>query len=64
MTDEELKDAYNAGSRVRVINSDYSFYGIIDTWFRKRDGKSVRCIVESDERVCLIQSAKNLELVK
>lgn len=64
MNDKELIDAYNRGRRVVIVNSDYHFEGEILAYFYKRDGKSIRCVVESADRICLIQSAKNLELVR
>lgn len=64
MTEYELAECFAHHFRVKVINSDYNFEGVIDTVFRKRDGIALRCVVESDDRVCLIQSCKNLERVK
>lgn len=64
MTDNELDEAYLRKSRVRVNNHDYEFEGVLVTIFTKKNNKSVRVVVEDDNGLLLIQSAKNLELVK
>lgn len=64
MNNNQLDEAHLRQSRVRIVNHDYDFEGIIVDIFLKRNLTSVRCVVEDDRRVCLIQSAKNLELVE
>lgn len=75
MTNEEMKEAWRHFRRVKVVNSDYVFSGLIVSVFNKRfhpvkgencqhTNRQTRCVVESDDRVCLIQSAKNLVLAE
>lgn len=67
MNDEEMMRAYLQRKRVATANHDYAFQGIIISTFLKRarpDGiPRKRCVIENDDGLCLIQSAKNLILV-
>lgn len=60
MIDAEAYHARDFDQRVKVQNHDYVFEGYIIAAFTKRDNISVRCVVENDDKVCLIQSPKNL----
>jgi hypothetical protein len=72
MTDEEMREAYLNGMHVSVCNHDYKFTGHITIIFRKFKKGDVaiagaatgpwRCVVQNGDGVCLIQSAKNLEI--
>jgi hypothetical protein len=63
MSDEELVMALSVpGKRFRVTGHEYKFEGTVQIIFRKRNG-NVRCVVENDDGVCLIQSLKNIEEV-
>jgi hypothetical protein len=71
MTDEEMRDAFWNHGKVQVKNHDYKFSGQIAIIFRKYkpDDTSYggatgpwRCVVQNMDGVCLIQSAKNLEI--
>lgn len=65
MTNEELMYAKERNLKVRVENHDYAFEGWILTIFCKYNApEKIRCVVESGEGLCLIQSAKNLEFAK
>lgn len=48
------------GARVRNTGSDYHFEGVIVAIFQKRNGL-LRCVVENDDGILHIFSAKNLE---
>lgn len=60
MTNDDLFHAFDAKKRVFVHNHDYLFAGRIICVFRKKN-QQTRCVIENDEGLCLIQSAKNLE---
>lgn len=61
MTEPELQTAFHDWKRVHVVNSDYKFSGRILIIFQKHSGV-LRCVVENDDGVLHIFSAKNLEL--
>lgn len=71
MTNEEMVKAYELRSRVKVVNHDYEFEGQVIVLFHKikhpekhiKGDARIRCVIENDGALCLIQSAKNLELV-
>lgn len=48
------------GDRVKKITGDYKFNGNIVALFTKRDGKSVRVVVENDDGILHIFSEKNI----
>lgn len=73
MTDEEMRDCFTGYVRVEVKNHDYTFKGLIISIFRKYSFKLPeasppqgpwRCVVQNEDGVCLIQSAKNLIVAK
>lgn len=74
MTDEEMRDCYMNAHMVEVKNNDYEFCGYITTIFRKYEHKDDhlaggatgpwRCVVQNGNRFLVIQSAKNLQVVK
>ncbi len=63
MTEDELTGALMS-DRVRNKGSDYRFEGLIVAMFQKRDGGAWRCVVENDDGILHIFSAKNLERVR
>lgn len=64
MTDVELLQAFLSNARVRAITTDYKFEGSLHPPFLKRDSSQLRCVVENDDRILHIFSAKNLEVIK
>lgn len=51
------------GARVRKTTGDYTFEGVIVAWFYKRDGQTVRYVVEDDRGICLIMNRKQFEVI-
>lgn len=46
--------------RVKKVTGDYKFEGFVVSCFYKRDGKSIRYVVENDDGILHIYSEKNL----
>lgn len=56
---EKMPEQIN--KRVRKKTGDYKFDGLVVACFYKRDGVSVRYVVENDDGILHIYSEKNLE---
>lgn len=63
MTPEQCERARRENYRVKIVEHEYSFDGMIITVFRKRDSSKIRVVVENDDGICLIQNPKNLVLI-
>lgn len=53
----------DVGDRVKRVGGEYEFEGEVVERFAKRNGKSIRLVVEDDRGLCFIMSEKGVEKV-
>lgn len=61
MIDALSTAVFKVGAKVAKRTGDYVFFGIVVDVFVKRDGRSVRYVVENDDGLVLILNSKQLE---